>query len=122
MTQRLTQNAYHALVEMWGPWRPLSPDLALLATVTVPALPRPPAVGRASCLALLLWLQPRLPGWSLGRLQQARGDPFTPVKYWCFSFNVSPSNEHPGLVSFRMDLLDLLAVQGTLKSLIQPTP
>ena len=79
MTQRLTQNAHHALVEMWSPWRPLSPDLALLATVTVPALPHPPAVGRASCLALLLWLQPRLPGWSLGRLQQAWGDPFTPV-------------------------------------------
>ena len=41
------------------------------------------------------------------------------AKYWCFSFNISPSNEHPGLISFRMDLLDLLAVQGTLKSLLQ---
>ena len=40
-------------------------------------------------------------------------------KYWSFSFNISPSNEHPGLVSFRMDLFDLLAVQGTLKSLLQ---
>ena len=40
-------------------------------------------------------------------------------KYWSFSFNVSPSNEHPGLSSFRMDWLDLLAVQGTLKSLLQ---
>ena len=40
-------------------------------------------------------------------------------KYWSFSFNISPSSEHPGLVSFRMDWLDLLAVQGTLKSLIQ---
>ena len=40
-------------------------------------------------------------------------------KYWRFSFNSSPSNEHPGLVSFRMDWLDLLAVQGTLKSLLQ---
>ena len=40
-------------------------------------------------------------------------------KYWSFSFNISPSNEHPGLVSFRMDWLDLLAVQGTLKSLCQ---
>ena len=38
-------------------------------------------------------------------------------KYWSFSFNISPSNEHPGLTSFRMDGLDLLAVQGTLKSL-----
>ena len=40
-------------------------------------------------------------------------------KYWSFSFNISPSNEHPGLVSFRMGWLDLLAVQGTLKSLLQ---
>ena len=40
-------------------------------------------------------------------------------KYQSFSFNISPSNEHPGLISFRMDWLDLLAVQGTLKSLLQ---
>ena len=39
--------------------------------------------------------------------------------YWSFSFNISPSNEHPGLISFRMDWLDLLADQGTLKSLLQ---
>ena len=40
-------------------------------------------------------------------------------KYWSFSFNISPSNEHPGLISFRTDWLDLLAIQGTLKSLLQ---
>ena len=40
-------------------------------------------------------------------------------KYWSFSFNISPSNEHPGLISFRIDWLDVLAVQGTLKSLLQ---
>ena len=40
-------------------------------------------------------------------------------KYWNFSFSISPSNGHPGLISFRMDWLDLLAVQGTLKSLLQ---
>ena len=40
-------------------------------------------------------------------------------KYWSFNFKISPSNEHPGLISFRMDWLDLLAVQGTLKSLLQ---
>ena len=40
-------------------------------------------------------------------------------KYWSFSFNISPSSEHPGMISFRMDWLDLLAVQGTLKSLLQ---
>ena len=41
------------------------------------------------------------------------------ANYWSFSFNISPSYEHPGLISFRMDWLDLLAVQGTLKSLLQ---
>ena len=41
------------------------------------------------------------------------------IKYWSFSFIISPSKEHPGLISFRMDWLDLLAVQGTLKSLLQ---
>ena len=40
-------------------------------------------------------------------------------KYWSFSFNIHPSNEHPGLISFRIDWLDLLAIQGTLKSLLQ---
>ena len=40
-------------------------------------------------------------------------------KYWSFSFSISPSNEHPGLISFRMDWLDLFAVQGALKSLLQ---
>ena len=40
-------------------------------------------------------------------------------KYWSFSFSISPSKEHPGLISFRMDWLDLLAVQGTLRSLLQ---
>ena len=40
-------------------------------------------------------------------------------KYWSFSFNISPTNEHPGLISFRMDWLDLLAVQRTLKNLLQ---
>ena len=40
-------------------------------------------------------------------------------KYWSFSFSISPSKEHPGLISFRVDCLDLLAVQGTLKSLLQ---
>ena len=41
------------------------------------------------------------------------------LKYWSFSFSISPSKEHPGLISFRMDWLDLLTVQGTLKSLLQ---
>ena len=44
---------------------------------------------------------------------------FSRQEYWSFRFNISPSNEHPGLISFRIDWLDLLAVQGTLKSLLQ---
>ena len=44
---------------------------------------------------------------------------FPTPNYWCFNFNISPSNEHRGLISFRMDWLDLLAVQGILKSLLQ---
>ena len=43
-----------------------------------------------------------------------------PMRYWSFSFNISPSSEHPGLISSRMDWLDLLAVQGTFKSVLQP--
>ena len=45
--------------------------------------------------------------------------PISWPKYWSFSFSISPSNEHSGLISFRMDQLDLFAVQGTLKSLLQ---
>ena len=45
--------------------------------------------------------------------------PMRRPKYWSFSFNISPSNEHPGLISFRIDWFDLLAVQVTLKSLLQ---
>ena len=44
------------------------------------------------------------------------------AKYWSFSLNISPSNEHPGLISFRMDWLDLLAVQGTLNEILSPIP
>ena len=53
-----------------------------------------------------------LPALNLSQLQGL-------FKWWSFSFNISPSNEHSGLISFRMDWLDLLAVQGTLKSLLQ---
>ena len=62
---------------------------------------------------------PSLPAFSLsqhqGLFQGVRSFP----KYWSFSFSISPSNKYSGLISFRMDWLDLLAVQGTLKSLLQ---
>ena len=54
-----------------------------------------------------------------GSFQMSQLFSFRWPKYWSFSFNISPSNEYSGLISFRMDWLDLLAVQGTLKSLLQ---
>ena len=65
----------------------------------------------------LLLLSPIPPGIRVFSNESAL--PIRWPKYWSFSFSISPSNEHPGLISFRMDWLDLLAVQGTLKSLPQ---
>ena len=65
----------------------------------------------------LLLLPPILPS-----IRDFSNDSTLPMrwpKYWSFSFSINPSNEHPGLISLRMDCLDLLAVQGTLKSLLQ---
>ena len=65
----------------------------------------------------LLLLPPILP--SIRVFSNESTLPMRWPKYWSFNFSISPSNEHPGLISFRMDWLDLLAVQGTLKSLLQ---
>ena len=67
-----------------------------------------------SSLLLLIPIPPSIRVFSNGSTLRMRRP-----KYWIFSFSISPSNEHPGLISFRMDWLDLLAVQGTLKSLLQ---
>ena len=67
-------------------------------------------------------LSPSLPAFNLSQHQglfQWVSSSHQVAKDWSFSFNISPSNEHPGLISFRMDYLDFLAVQGTLKSLLQ---
>ena len=67
-------------------------------------------------------LSPSPPVLNLSQHQVFSNESALPIrwpKYWSFSFNISPSNEHPGLISFRMDWLDPLAVQGTLKSLLQ---
>ena len=66
--------------------------------------PSPPALNLSQPQSLFQWVSSSHHWWP---------------KYWRFSFNISPSNEHPGLSSFRMDWLDLLAVQGNLKSLLQ---
>ena len=70
-------------------------------------------------LCCLLLLLPPIPP-SIGVFSNESTLPMRWPKYWSFSFSISPSNEHPGLICFRMDWLDLLAVQGTLKSLLQP--
>ena len=66
------------------------------------------------CCLLILSIFPSIRVFSNESVLQIRWP-----KYWSLSFNISPSNEHPGLVSFRMDWLDVLAIQGTLKSLLQ---
>ena len=67
-------------------------------------------------------LSPSPPAFNLSQHQVFSNESVLPIrwpKYWSFSFTISPSNEYSGLISFRMDWLDLLAVQGTLKSLLQ---
>ena len=66
------------------------------------------------CLPLLPLIFPSISLFSSESVLHIRGP-----KYWSFSFSISPSNEHVGLISFRMDWLDILAVQGTLKNLLQ---
>ena len=70
----------------------------------------------------LILCRPLLPPSIFPRITIFSNESFLHIrwpKYWTFSFNISPSNEYSGLISFRMDWLDLLAVQGTLKSLLQ---
>ena len=70
----------------------------------------------------LIFCRPLLPSSIFPSIRVFSNEPalrFRWPKYWSFSFNISPSKEHSGLISFRMDWLDLLAVQGTLKSLLQ---
>ena len=85
-----TQTHVHRVSDAIQPFHPLSSPS--------PPVPIPPSIRVFSKESTLLMRWP---------------------KYWSFSFSISPSNEHPGLISFRMDWLDLLAVQGTLKSLLQ---
>ena len=74
------------------------------STISSSVTPSPPAFNLFQHQGLFKWVKTLLMRWP---------------KYWNFSFNISPSNEHPGLISFRVEWLDLLAVQGTLKSLLQ---
>ena len=97
---------------------------------TRPPCPSPPTRVQPNSCALSRWCHPAISSSVIPfsscpqSLPGSRSFPVSQLcirwpKYWSFSLSISPSNEHPGLVSFRMDWLDLLAIQGTLKSLLQ---
>ena len=93
-----------SITNSWSPPKPMSTESVMPYNHLILCLP----------LLLLPSIFPRIKVFSNESALLIRWP-----KYWSFSFNISPSNEHPGLISFRMDWLELLAVQGTLKSLLQ---
>ena len=93
-----------SITNSWSPPKPMSIESVMLSNHLMLCCP----------LLLLPSIFPSIRVFSNGSALCIRWP-----KYWSFSFNISPSNEHPGLISFRMDWLDHLAVQGTLKSLLQ---
>ena len=101
-----------------SPPKPMSIDVHLCASMSIDVHPCPwmPCNHLILCCPLLL-LPSIFPNIRIFSNESAL--PIRWPKYWSFSFNISPSNEHPGLISFKMYWLDLLAVQGTLKSLLQ---
>ena len=93
-----------SITNSWSQPKPMSPESVMPSNHLI--LCRP--------LLLLPSIFPSIRGFSNELALHIRWP-----KYWSFSFNISPSKEHPGLISFKMDWLDLFAVQGTLKSLLQ---
>ena len=100
----VTPEPQHARLHLWSPPKPMCIELVM------------PSNHLILCCPLLL-LPSIFPSISVFSNESALY--FRWPKYWSFSFNISPSSEHPKLISFRMDCLDLLVVQGTLKSLLQ---
>ena len=98
------RQAFLSITNSWSPPKPMSIESVMPSSHLI--LCRP--------LLLLPSIPPSIRGFSNESALHIRWP-----KYWSFSFIISPSNEHPRLISFRMDWLDLLAVQGTLKSLLQ---
>ena len=95
-------------------------SLSITNSRSLPKLMSNESVMPSSHLILCSPLLPLSPITPSGRVFSNDSKPLMRwPKYWRFSLSISPSNEHPGLVSFRMDWLDLLSVQGTLKSLLQ---
>ena len=93
-----------SITNSWSPPKPMSIELIMPSNHLIVCHP----------LLLLPWIFSSIRVFSNASALHVRWP-----KYWSFSHNISPSNEHPGLISFRMDWLDLLAIQGTLKSLLQ---
>ena len=89
-----------SITNSWSPPKPMSIELVMPSNHLILLSPSPPALNLSRVFSNESALHIRWP------------------KYWSCSFKISPSNEHPGLISFRMDWLDLLAIQGTLKSLL----
>ena len=91
-----------SITNSWSSPKPMSIELVMPSTISSSVIP---------------FLPPVHP--SIRVFSNESDLPIRWPKYWSFSFSISPSSEHPGLISFKMDWLDLLAVQGTLKSLLQ---
>ena len=98
---------------LWPPWA--AAHQASLSNTNSRSPPKPMSIELVMPSNQLILCRPLLPSVLPSVIFQM-SQLFT---YWSFSFNIRPSNEHPGLISFRMDWLDLLAAQGTLKSLLQ---
>ena len=101
---------------IYYPWTSPLSSVQLLSHVQLFVTPWT-AARQASLSITNSWSLPKLMSWPLFSNESALHMRWP--KYWSFNFNISPSNEYPGLISFRMDWLNLLAVQGTLKSLLQ---
>ena len=104
MPWTVARQASLSITNSWSPLKPMSTELVMPSNHLIPCHP----------FLLLPSIFPSIRVFSNESALLIRW-----TKYWSFSFNISPSNEHPGLLSFRMDWLDLLAVQGTLKTLLQ---
>ena len=91
--------AFLSITNSWSLLKLMSIESMMPFNHFIPLFPSPPALNLSQHQDLLQWIR-----WP---------------KYWCFTFSISPSNEYSGLISFRVDWLDLHAVQGTLKSLLQ---
>ena len=121
---RIHSSSVQSLSRVWlfaTPWtRALQASLSITNSQSLPKLMSIESVMPSNHLILshpLLLLPSIFPSIRVFSNESALR--ITWPKYWSFSFTISPSNEHPGLISFRMDWLDLLAVQGTLQSLLQ---